>query len=327
MLFAFQSIFKDDMKTFMELRVSSMAWNTYRLDYYRLSSLDRFLCSLSFDQSIITQDLINDWLREYKIPQASIEGYLKTLRSFMNYRKNLGKPAYLPPYRKHTDLYIPYFFSDKELNDIITYADNLEIIRPGLNISYIYAEIPMIIRILYCCGLRLNETLCLKVKNINFDNSVLAIESAKKDKQRLVPMHTTLSEILYKYCVFLGITSTPEAFVFHGMRDGTHMSQTVIQKHFKFILKYLGIISGIENKHERGPCLHCLRHCFIVSSFRMLEKKGITVDLSFPYLSVYCGHNSLVATEKYMKFSSEMFNEEMNLFADFSNPLFPEVEL
>jgi hypothetical protein len=59
----------------------------------------------------------------------------------------------------------------------------------------------------------------------------------------------------------------------------------------------------------------------------MLEKKGITVDLSFPYLSVYCGHNSLVATEKYMKFSSEMFNEEMNLFADFSNPLFPEVEL
>lgn len=327
MLFTFHSVLKSDMKVFMELRASSFAWNTYRLDYYRLSSLDRFLCSRSFKESIISQALINDWLTEYKIPDASINGYLKTLKAFMEYRKNIGFPVYLPPYRKHKDLYIPYFFSDKELKDIFKYADTLETIRPGLITPNIYLKIPMIIRVLYCTGLRLNEVLCLKVKNINFENGVLTIVKAKHDKQRLVPIHATLNEIFYKYCVFLGITLKPESYVFSGMRNDTHMSQSVIQKHFKFILKNLGIITGYENKHERGPCPHCLRHCFILSSFKQLEKSGITVNLSFPYLSVYCGHESLIATEKYMKFSSEMFDSEMNSFTNFSESFFPEVEL
>ncbi|MDF1618722.1 tyrosine-type recombinase/integrase [Petrocella sp. FN5] len=311
----------------MDLRASTFAWNTYRLDYYRLSSLDRFLCSRSFDQIIVSQELINDWLVEYKVPTASINGYLKTLRAFMGYRRNLGLPVYLPPYRKQQDSYIPYFFSDKELNAIIKYADILETIRPGLITPDIYLKIPMIIRVLYSTGLRLNEVLCLKMKNVNFENGVLTIVNAKHDKQRLVPIHATLNETLYKYCIFLGITLKPDAFVFSGMRSGTHMSPSVVQKHFKFILKYLGIISGYEDKHERGPCLHCLRHCFILLSFKQLEKNGITVDLSFPYLSVYCGHVSLIATEKYMKFSSEMFDSDMTRFTDFSDHLFPEVEL
>ncbi len=45
----FKSCFKDDMQSFMEYRVATFAWNTYRLDNYRLSSFDRYL----------TIDLIN----------------------------------------------------------------------------------------------------------------------------------------------------------------------------------------------------------------------------------------------------------------------------
>ena len=50
-------------------------------------------------------------------------------------------------------------------------------------------------------------------------------------------------------------------------------------------------------------------------------------DMASPYLSVYCGHESLVESEKYMKFSSELFEEDMLLFADFTESLFPEVDL
>ena len=35
--------------------------------------------------------------------------------------------------------------------------------------------------------------------------------------------------------------------------------------------------------------------------------------MASPYLSVYCGHESLVESEKYMKFSSELFEEDMLL--------------
>lgn len=36
----FKSCFKEDMQSFMEYRVATFAWNTYRLDNYRLSSFD-----------------------------------------------------------------------------------------------------------------------------------------------------------------------------------------------------------------------------------------------------------------------------------------------
>ena len=49
--------------------------------------------------------------------------------------------------------------------------------------------------------------------------------------------------------------------------------------------------------------------------------------MASPYLSVYCGHESLVESEKYMNFSSELFVEDMLLFADFTESLFPEVDL
>lgn len=39
----FKSCFKDDMQSFMEYRVATFAWNTYRLDNYRLSSLTDIL--------------------------------------------------------------------------------------------------------------------------------------------------------------------------------------------------------------------------------------------------------------------------------------------
>ena len=42
----FKSCFKDDMQSFMEYRVATFAWNTYRLDNYRLSSFDRYLTKI-----------------------------------------------------------------------------------------------------------------------------------------------------------------------------------------------------------------------------------------------------------------------------------------
>lgn len=323
----FYSIFKDDMQSYTERRIHSMAWNTYRLDYYRLSSFDRFLVSKSFEQEIVPQELVNEWLESYKIPQASLEGYIKTVRGFMQYRIHLGKPAYIPPYRKKYDAYIPYIFTEEEISDIISCADNLSKIKPKLSVPYIYAEIPMIIRLLYCCGFRLNEVLCLKIKHIDFQTGVITVTHAKRDKQRFVPVHDSLNKILFKYCVGLEISNAPEAFLFPGMYAGTHLSPLTIERHFKSILKHLGIITGPQDIHRRGPCLHCLRHCFMLSSFRQLEKLGYPVDTSSPYLSVYCGHESLLESEKYMKFSSEMFEEEMVRFADFSRTFFPEVNL
>ena len=52
---------------------------------------------------------------------------------------------------------------------------------------------------------------------------------------------------------------------------------------------------------------------------------GISTDNSVPYLSIYLGHNSLKETERYMKFTTDMFMDEFQKFAAFSGGVFPEV--
>ena len=60
-------------------------------------------------------------------------------------------------------------------------------------------------------------------------------------------------------------------------------------------------------------------------SFSNLEKNGQKIDDMIPYLSIYLGHESLRETEKYLKFSSELFPDEMKLFEKYTTQVFPEV--
>lgn len=245
----------------------------------------------------------------------------------MKFRKNLGKPVYMPPYRKKEDTYVPYIFDEEEMEKIFLCADCMSIIMPKLILPYIYVEIPMILRLLYCSGLRLGEALQIRVNNIDFEHGVISIIHAKGDKQRFVPIHVSLQNIILRYCMALGIIGQPNVYIFPGKAFDTHISDLTVERKFKKILQHLGIITGNENNHERGPCLHCLRHCFMLNSFKQLEGVGYTVDISSPYLSVYCGHESLLESQKYMKFSSEMFQDEMLCFESFVGDIFPEVEL
>ena len=60
----------------------------------------------------------------------------------------------------------------------------------------------------------------------------------------------------------------------------------------------------------------------------LLSRRRNTVTLvndSVPFLSVYMGHKNIWETEKYLKFSSEMFPELSEPFETFADSLFPEV--
>lgn len=149
----FNSCFKEDMQSFMEYRAATFAWNTYRLDNYRLSSFDKFLTKISFDEEVVPQTIINQWLNDVSVPNASINGYIKTVRNFMKYRADLGKSVYLPPFQKQKDLYIPYIFSADELANIFAIADAYPITNKFSSIPHTHMEMAVLIRLLYCCGL------------------------------------------------------------------------------------------------------------------------------------------------------------------------------
>jgi len=246
------------------------------------------------------------------------------VRIFLAYLKSYGIDPFIPPIPKVSDDYVPYIFSDDEINRIFSIADTLQRGNSRKNML-IHVEYPMILRLMYGCGLRIGETLSLKMNNVDIDTGVLTLKHTKGGKQRLVPMHPSLIEILKQYCMAMGIVGYPEAYLFPTGDLSEPVSVNNAQHKFNFILEQGNISSAGRKKYQRGPCMHCLRHVFVFKSFAYAEKDGRRIDDSIPYLSLYLGHDSLKETEKYLKFSSEMFPEAMELFADYTAQVFPEV--
>jgi len=123
----------------------------------------------------------------------------------------------------------------------------------------------------------------------------------------------------------MGIVGNPEACLFPTINQNEPMSPHAALHKFEDILLQADISAAGRKKHQRGPCLHCIRHAFVFKSFADNERSGRRIDDTVPYLSLYLGHDSLKETEKYLKFSSIMFPEAMELFDDYTLQIFPEV--
>jgi integrase len=66
----------------------------------------------------------------------------------------------------------------------------LAAVRPN---SIISAEFPVLLRILYGCGMRLGEVISLTWNDIDLDKGIITVKAAKNQKQRLVPMSDELT--------------------------------------------------------------------------------------------------------------------------------------
>ena len=191
---------------------------------------------------------------------------------------------------------------------------------------YLEIEFPVILRLLYSSGLRIGETIRLNISDVDFENGILKLVNTKGDKHRLVPLSPEMTDILSKYCMAMGLVGASDQWLFPSSKNDSHISGAAIKHRFEYILKDKGIRLSNRKKHERGPCLHCMRHVFAFKSFAKAESEGRHLDDTVPYLSVYLGHDSLNETEKYLKFSNESFPESIDAFGEFMSGLIPEVD-
>lgn len=320
----FKSILKVELSDFLSLRQVSKSKNTYDHDRHTLRIFDEYLISIDCNSKHLNEDQVTGWIRTLEGKSSSIANVIIVIRLFLENLKSYGINTFIPPIPKVRDDYVPYIFSDNEMIRIFSIADSLQKAKPVKN-TFIHHEFPMILRLMYGCGLRAGETLSLKMKNIDLDIGVLILENTKCDKQRFVPMHYSLNNILERYCIAMGIISYPDANLFPTIELTEPVSVHNAQHKLNYILKQADISLAGKKKHQRGPCMHCLRHVFVFKSFRNAENAGRRINDAIPYLSIYLGHDSLKETEKYLKFSNELFPEAMELFEAYTATVFPEV--
>jgi integrase len=182
----------------------------------------------------------------------------------------------------------------------------------------------MILRLLYGCGLRLNEGLRLQVKDLDLQSGTLLIRNAKGNRDRRVPMDSSLVAILRSYVQIFRKDATPEEFLFSNRKNESY-SGTIMRIWFNRVLVKAGIEKPKLPRYSRNICLHCIRHTFAVHSFRKQDLAGVDMYAAPPFLSAYMGHAQINGTETYLHMTAETGADVLKKTESYTEGLFPEV--
>lgn len=321
----FKSVLAPECQGFLDIRKASCSKSCYKHDKGVLFQFDQYLQKNQCGSKELTETDVAGWVATLHGKTSSIANKVIIIRKFIGFLRGHGIRAYIPYIPKVHDDYLPYLFSDEEISRILAAADSLMPGKGNLRYKKAHLQVPMVLRIMYGCGTRIGETLGLQMKDVDLDGGILILRHSKGDKQRIVPLHHSLTELLELYCMACGVIGHPTKYLF-GTDDGqSPIPVSAVQQRFNRLLKASMISLPGRLEHERGPCLHCLRHLFAFKSFMQAQVNGQRIDDAVPYLSIYLGHDSLDETQKYLKFSAQMYPETLECFESFTNGIFPEV--
>ena len=321
----FKSIFKNELAEYLAISQGTISDGTLQNTRRILLSFDSLLAEENTGE--ISERTVNRWIGRLLQTNApkTVSDKVSYLRKFLRYLQYEGYSVFMPDCPKTSDSYVPYIFSDEEIQMLLASADSWGSRHTDPQTRQMDMEFCMLLRMLLGCGFRLGEPLAARVKDINFSRGTILIRHAKNNKQRVVPMDVTLTRMLEKYCIAMAIKTEPESHLFPSVRKkGAAVTKGTFGLRFRKLLQQTNLcVPG--KAHSRGQCLHCFRHYFAIHSFVQAEKKGRPAEDSVPFLSVYLGHHDMNETEKYLKFSSDMFPEYTELFEDYAVSVFMEV--
>ena len=274
-------------KNFIELekKYSKHTVTSYISD---LKDFNFFLKSLGSELSEdLTYSFVRKWiveLSEKGLSKRSINRKISSLKSYFNFLISINKID-SSPLKNHKNLkvepkiIIP--FNQKELKKVFQIFEN----KKDLNLRD-----SLIIDTLYSTGIRRDELINLKLKDIYFDKTLLKVKG-KRNKERLVPILPNLLERMK-----IHINDNPSNIYFFESKKGKKISPSTI---YRIVTKYFRLVS---TKNKISP--HVIRHSFATH----LVNNGADINSVKEIL----GHSSLASTQIYTKIKiPKMLNDYM----------------
>lgn len=285
-----------------------------------LQCFDRFLSSNDQTPEDHSDALIYDWLAKRKSESdKTFSSRNSVYRQLYHHLLADNNAVVLPSppnarEKLHGSGFTPYIFTHEEINRIFNALDN----ETGQSKSFSRCA-PLLFRTLYSTGLRINEALSLRVEDVLLDKGFLVILDAKNDDSRLVPMSSGLCNRMQQYISRVAYSDEEPLF---QSSTGNPVRQNTAYDWFRLIIWRAGIPHCGRGK---GPRLHDLRHTFAVHSLQSAVEKGVDPNAFLPLLSVYLGHKSLAATERYLRLTAEVYPYLTKEMDNIMNSIIPEV--
>lgn len=268
-----------------------------------LSRFCRFTEKYPLENPALTKELVTDWTsqREGEAKKSRMHR-ICCMNQFGKYLKQMGYEVYVipPQSRWNTGSFTPYIFTHEEIEKLFLASDN---IRPIPQSKNIHKTMPVLLRLLYGCGLRISEAVGLQCCDVDLELGVLTIRDAKNGRDRMIPLSSSLTKLLQSYKNETIPWACEDDFFFMAP-DRTILSPNTVYGRFRRIL-WDGRIpyKGKGN----GPRLHDIRHTFAVHTLQKWVETGEDLTAMLPVLSVFMGHKSFNATSRYLRLTAEVY--------------------
>lgn len=307
------NIFRSNTGSYIEDFINYKRSLGYKYDAagQTLKNLENFLTEHHYDNVGLSKSIAESWAKKRaNETELSRYGRLICMNQFSFYLRELGITSFILPLPKYPEsTFVPHIFPFNEIERIFNACDSLRLSNANAGVALLI--IPCLVRMLYATGIRVGEALALKNKDVDIANKCLIIEYAKNGKQRVVPFDDTLAEVCKEYIQYrdglpvakISATDSP----FFTTLNGRRCKRDTVYAWFRKILDRAGILFIGDRK---GPRVHDLRHSFACHAFlKMSTEEDMDLYCSWPYLSAYLGHQSLEATEKYIRLTEQTYPE------------------
>lgn len=286
-----------------------------------LFNFDQF-CIKSFPHATeLTKEIGLEWAQ--RRPSEKNNGFrnrLMPVRELARYMNRIGIAAYVIPVdlAKKGARYIPHIYTREELSAIFAVLDQTPYKR---NFPVRHLVIPVIFRVIYCCGLRPSEARKLKVQNVDLEIGMLHILESKGHKDRMVMLSDDVLALCKKYHEQVH-SLLPESEYFFPDSSGKLYTEDWMKKIFRIVRAK----AGIQFSGGTTCRVYDFRHTFATNRLYQWMKEGKDLTACLPYLSAYMGHVQLSDTAYYIHLVPEFFPQMAQMDMGKFECLIPGVE-
>lgn len=312
-------------------RIESMLSTRHAFGYKRepyeslLTQFDLYCKTNHPKTKVLTREVALEWIG-YKADSSVkvVKSKVMAMRAFGKYLESIGETeAFIIPENftpKH-HAKTPYLFTDIELRKFFYAVDNFNVCSKD---KFIHIILPVILRMIYTCGLRPKEARELRVNNINLRTGEVLIQNAKYHKERVVVMSDDMTELCRAYLAKRLIMRPNGDILFPDLLGNIYTNNKL---NYVFQQCWQNANPDIDPSSLPKVRIYDLRHRFASAILCkwINEKKNLFAML--PYLRTYMGHSDISATAYYIHILPENIMSSNGVDWESMTTLLPEVDI
>ena len=276
----------EDMLLFKE----SIGYSRHSYESY-LIRFCKFIESKQLTVHELKEDIVLNYCsRRESESAAGARIRIQPVREFLKYLFAIGIDCYVIPmsFLPKPKIKTPYIFSDKELLKIFKECDKLTFNRFFPHNHLIF---PVLLRLIFFCGLRPNEGRELRSCDVDFNKGVILIRKNKSRKERYVALSDDVLQMCREYRSTTAGIFTDQTYFFPSP-NGMPYDRRWLSRQFRNIWKRI--------KPSVNAVVYDLRHRYATTMMMKWLNEKADIYAKLPYLSAYMGHTNFSYTAYYI---------------------------